>query len=179
MCREFPVLWKYLRSAFIKCCIFIKLKNEAYVLQFKNQTNTVTFWNLQTFNLAIVFGKSSPSSCLIISFQVTAQRESSSSLSNALTLDWVILNLFTVLYDSKQTRKLCTEEKLCPKIGFLFNSNNLLVCNYLSITLAVCLSMGDTELHQPSQWAKGRQSYWSTSKAPEWAGHVMIMGWWV
>lgn len=60
-------------------------------------------------------------------------------MSNTLILDWVILNLFTVLDDSKQTRKLCTEEKLCPHIGFPFNFNNLLVCNYLSIPLAVCL----------------------------------------
>lgn len=68
-------------------------------------------------------------------------------MSNTLTLAWVILNLFTVLDDSKQTRKLCTEEKPCLKIGFLFNSNNLLVYNYLSITLAVCLYVRDTELH--------------------------------
>lgn len=44
----------------------------------------------------------------------------------------------------KQTRKLRIEEKLCLKIGFLLNSNNLLVYNYLSITLAVRLDVKDT-----------------------------------
>ena len=88
-----------------------------------------------------------PSIVLIIGFQVTAPRMNFSSMSNALTLARVILNLFTVLDDSKQTRKLCTEEKLCLKIGFLFNSNNLLVYNYLSIALAVCLYVRDTDLH--------------------------------
>lgn len=147
ICREYPVLWKCLRSALIKCWIFIKLKNEACSLPLKDHTNIVTFRKVHTLNLAIVFGKSSPSSCLVIGFQVTAQTVNFPAMSNTLTLDWVILNLFTVLDDSKQTRKLYIEEKLCLKIGFLFNSNILLVYNYLSITLAICPYVRDTELH--------------------------------
>lgn len=123
---------------------FHQLKNEVCILQGKNQTNIATFLNFHTLSLAVVLGKSSPSSRLIIGFQVTAQRVIFFlSMSNPLTLDWVILNLFTVLDDCKQTRKLCTKEKLCPHIGFSFNFNNLLVYNYLSIPLAVCLYVRD------------------------------------
>lgn len=85
----------------------------------------------------------------MIGFQMTAQRVIFFLQCQILSmLDWVILNLFAVLDDSKQTnKKLCTEEKLCPKVGFPFHSNNLLLYNYSSITLALCLYVRDTELH--------------------------------